>query len=277
MNESLSVKVNSVSWFMSPNGYAVGEIHFDPIAYEKQEFKEFALGYSKKFVDLGIIPGCTLHFERKVLEHGSSLVTGRVDNGGRPELPTECLACGHQLVLGEAGVKCGDEVCPNTSFSSVFRMCKVANPELDFCYENFDMVKRFLSSYPDKDGTPTRALDMFSLFSLNRQVGNKNTQLRQEIFNRTYGEVEGPILFDLDIKIDNKLREGLTNLEFWFVSSIPKLSNEGLNKLDILDPKFTTPNTLEGCGLSEEDKLAIKTYVDKWSVFTKFIPLKSGK
>lgn len=277
MNENLSVKVNSVSWFMSPNGYTVGEIHFDPIAYGKQEFKEFALGYTKKFVELGIVPGCTIYFERKVLDHGTSLVTGKVDNSGAPELPTKCLACGHILVSDEIGLRCGDEVCPNTDFSSVFRMCRLADPSIDFTNKTVKALKTFLGNYPDRSGIPGRALDMFSMVSLFRQVGNKNTKIREQILNDCYNKTTGPIFFNLEKKIDAKLATGLTNSEFWFVASIPGLSNEGLNKLENLYPKFTTPNTIEGCGLSEEDKLAIKLYVDKWSVFARFIPLKSGK
>lgn len=287
-----TVDVTSLSWAMDYHGFLIGTVHFHKTSLFGFETDSYDVGPTDKVEKIG--PRARINFIKRELDGFAGAEVVQIhsyESAPEPyELPKHCLVC-HSLLThskiplpeprqfgrrgaGKSGLKCSNTVCESKTTTSLFRLAKVAG--IPHGMSTTD-VKIYFETFPDQSGVDMGAEDVVTFIPLFLQIGPKANLNRMSCLEKRYSDA-GKLFWALEKNLQDKIADGLTLQEFWFVCAIPGLNWDCSIKMHDVSPKSFTSSTvqiLRDKAIGEETIKHITQNLERWELYSKHVPLKS--
>lgn len=259
------IAVSNIEWHNDHNGFLVGKLLFDKTNFFGSEITELVFGTTDKFTKNKIGVGSSLTFKQNPTDK-NSVSLKQVDNPGNATTPPSCTSCGaktsHKTLCSLSGMSCINIFCDAKPTINAYRVCAVSGLPGDL---PFSIWYRWFRRFPNETGIESDISDMVSLLMVFKQTGPKNTTKRRDILKNTF---DTDLLHELECNLENKLIEGLSFSEFWYIA-IPRLNEYQSKKLEKFDPREFTSSQVDELNSvlgNEQSDYIIRT-THKWEKY----------
>jgi len=230
-------KIKDILYKVAPSGKLVAIL----VLQQKEELVE------DDVLKHAILLDNALTIKNKGLHIGSKLEINTKDLGKpihkvlnsshEKQLPDRCPSCNEKLSESKTEdtvdyIECTNAFCTGQSQSHLFRL-------LAYTFVgDFHILRKFLDEYVTIGKATTDIRNITDFENIYLPIKGRNTRTRLNSWVKTHGEVLGNKLFEIDVKIENKLSEPkLPKKLFWLMANLP-IDTKTFNIVEKIHPKM---------------------------------------
>jgi len=157
-----------------------------------------------------------------------------IESSDEFSLPNNCDVCETELEWDGVFLKCFNLECPARAYTALYRLFSVSGIPDGISDKT---LEKWLENFPTKSGHQAKINNIFEFIKIFDQAGPKNIEARTEQLKQLFQPHFGDLLWQLEVNIENKLKEGFSFQEFWHLLNIPYLGPENSKKLSECDPR----------------------------------------
>jgi len=271
-SEVVDTVVKHVDWATGSSGRINPTVVFDSVFISGANVNRASAFHASFVKEKGIGTGACIQITRanEVIPHIVS-----VSEPVHALLPSKCPSCDAEVEWDGYFLMCASEMCPSKAISSIYKLFEVSGIPENL---GWSTMKKYLNTFP-VNMDYTKIDNIITYLMLFNQLGEKNLAHRTNELQKKFNDHAGMLLWKMEMAVQNKLSEGLTYENFWYVLNLAQLGPSNAAKMKMIDPgtleSMAGRDALRKTGVSTPVLEAIKENSKYWNALYNIVKVRA--